>query len=351
MKFSNLRGFTLVELIVVITIIWILATVWFVSYSNYLTGARDSNRISQMVKISDSLQVYSTTKNLPLPDDYINITASGAVNVIGYQGYLWVDVLETIDYTNGGIDPKDKWYFTYYVSQDRQSMQLLALMEEDGGIAYTPKYWQVHAEVYPNRFPKVYGRKLWILTQIDTNTPAQEITGITTVDIVTTTNQYVAHISDDVKLEWAGTVLRASIPNANCNRLKQTSGVNTDGLYTINPRGSWEVQVYCNMETAWGGWTLVARWVIGGNWVLNLANNVGTVTNLNAPYTLSITNLSYTESMLASYLSSRTISTSKQIATTSATLVVSWSTLTSTLITGWTPGDGYNGKPGMLFVK
>ena len=69
-------AFTLVELIVVITIVGILSTIGFVSYSNYLTGARDSNRISQMVKITDSMQVYSAAKNLPLPDNKIDITAS-----------------------------------------------------------------------------------------------------------------------------------------------------------------------------------------------------------------------------------------------------------------------------------
>ncbi len=107
MKKNNYPAFTLVELIVVITIIWILSTIWFVSYSNYLTWARDSNRYSQLTKLSDSLQVYATQKSLPLPDDFIEITASGASNVIAYQWYVWSDVLETIDYTNWGKDPKD----------------------------------------------------------------------------------------------------------------------------------------------------------------------------------------------------------------------------------------------------
>jgi len=48
MQKINIRAFTLVELIVVITIVGILSTVGFVSYSGYLTWARDSNRISQM---------------------------------------------------------------------------------------------------------------------------------------------------------------------------------------------------------------------------------------------------------------------------------------------------------------
>jgi prepilin-type N-terminal cleavage/methylation domain-containing protein len=83
MQKFNFKAFTLVELIVVITIVWILSTIGFVSYSGYLTWARDSNRISQMVKLSDSLQVYSATKSLPLPDNYVEIHASWSV--IAYQ--------------------------------------------------------------------------------------------------------------------------------------------------------------------------------------------------------------------------------------------------------------------------
>jgi len=32
-----------------------------------------------MVKMSDSLQVYATAKSLPLPDDYVEVTATGVV--------------------------------------------------------------------------------------------------------------------------------------------------------------------------------------------------------------------------------------------------------------------------------
>ena len=84
----NFPAFTLVELIVVITIVGILSTVGFISYSGYLAGARDSNRYSQLTKLSDALQVYATTKSLPLPADYLDITARGSQGIIGSQGYV-----------------------------------------------------------------------------------------------------------------------------------------------------------------------------------------------------------------------------------------------------------------------
>lgn len=129
-----------------------------------------------MIKLSDSLQVYAATKSLPLPDDKIDITASGTI--IAYQGYAGTDVLETIDYSNGGQDPKDKTPFTYYVAKDRKKMQLLAFMEET-------QWWsanltsQSYAVDYEERHPKTYGNKIGVLIKTDDNTPLQEIPGIT----------------------------------------------------------------------------------------------------------------------------------------------------------------------------
>ena len=223
---KTLFGFTLVELIVVITIVWILSTVGFVSYSGYLSGARDSNRMSQLTKISDSLQVYAATKSLPLPDNYVEIQASGST--IAYQGEVWVDVLETIDYTNGGTDPKDDSYYTYYLTKDRKSIQLMALMEEQSSVAYTDQTrtfnpWKLantltntltnntYAADYSDRFPKVYWRKLWTLTQVDTNTPIEQLSQYqsTPFDVVTESSTFIAHISDDEKLEGTGSTLQA----------------------------------------------------------------------------------------------------------------------------------------------
>ncbi len=212
-----LPAFTLVELIVVITIIGILSTVWFVSYSNYLTWARDSNRYSQMTKLSDSLQVYATTKSLPLPDDYIEITASWASNVIAYQWYVWTDVLETIDYTNGGRDPKDDSFYTYYLTKDRKSLQLMALMEESGKVAQNNSTQLLthttFAADYSSRFPKVYGKKLWVFVSNNSNTfnaPIQEIASIWSawvLDIKNTQENIRAVFWEGLEISWTGSSL------------------------------------------------------------------------------------------------------------------------------------------------
>ncbi|NDK09362.1 type II secretion system protein [Candidatus Gracilibacteria bacterium] len=244
-------AFTLVELIVVITIIGILSTVGFVSYSNYLTGARDSNRYSQLTKLSDSLQVYATSKSLPLPDDYIEITASGASNVIAYQGYVGTDVLETIDYTNGGKDPKDDSFYTYYLTKDRKSLQLMALMEEAGSVAQNTISNTTFAADYSSRFPKVYGRKLGVLTEVDTNTPVQELSSILSgsgyLDILLTNLNYNSYISNEETIIGSGSSLYLTNPKGSCKRIKQTGQSQGNGVYIIDRFGE-EIEVYCDME-------------------------------------------------------------------------------------------------------
>lgn len=303
----GLRAFTLVELIVVITIVGILSTIGFVSYSWYLTGARDANRISQMTKLSDALQVFETTRNLPLPDNYINITASGTT--VGYQGYVGVDVQEVLDFSNWGKDPKDDKYFTYYLSQDRSNFQLLAFMEEPESIAYSP-FSQAHAVDYSDRFIKTLGSGLGVLTQTSTNIPAQEVLGVTTIDIVNeATNSYVANISTDEKIEGLGTVLKESIPNGSCKRLIQSGKGWESGLYTINPSGMGNISVYCDMEQSWGGWTLVARSATGATGNIGWGVTAGTAGKDSTHYSLGARteDIHFSEIMSARYLKKKNI--------------------------------------------
>ncbi len=355
MIIRRLSAFTLVELIVVITIVWILSTVWFVSYSWYLTWARDSNRFSQLTKLSDSLQTYAASKSLPLPDDYVEITASWATNVIAYQGYVWVDVLETIDYTNGGKDPKDDSYFTYFLTKDRNSLQMLTFMEDTSSVSL--HNYKTFAADYSERFPKTYGKKLWVLTEIDTNIPIQEVNTVVSawyLDIVNTTSQYTAHISDEEKIIWTGTLLSESIPNGSCKRVKQTWWSYWNGTYIWNPKWAGDILSYCNMEIAWGWWGLVARSVIWWSGSFSPGTWAWLLENEDIPYVSSVAASFYTQAMLATYNTWKDIIDYK-IINVSNNYVTLWfdgiHTLTAAGITWWVPWDWFNGEQWMLFVK
>jgi len=270
------KAFTLVELIVVITILWILATVWFVSYTNYLTSSRDSNRISQITNLSDSLLLYSTRRQLPLPTDAVTISASWANNIISYQWYLSTEILETLEYTNGGIDPKDGTFFTYYLMSDRRNFQLMAFMEEKSSLAqnrFLSKPIAINKSFaldYSSRYPKVYGKKLWILVSKDESTlstPIQNIEWLSQIDILNNTLVLWAHVSDTKKYTWTWSRLVSGAISVlvgdrydSCKSIIENKSFSQyiNATYTITQWNK-KIQVYCDMTSDWGGWTMIAH--------------------------------------------------------------------------------------------
>jgi prepilin-type N-terminal cleavage/methylation domain-containing protein len=206
---KNKKAFTLVELIVVVTILWILSTIWFVAYSWYLVWVRDTNRTSQLKSISDGLELYRTKHSLPLPDDYVEVKANG--EVIAYQWYAWKNVLESIEYTSEWVDPKDKSYYSYYLTKDKKYYQLMWFLEEQSETEVAWLFTRANAVDYSIRYPTVYGKKLWILTD-ENNTPIQEIPEIKSawdIDLATTNSWtvYDAHINNGRSYTFSGSIL------------------------------------------------------------------------------------------------------------------------------------------------
>ena len=186
--------FTLVELIVVITILAILSTIGFVSYSSYLSWTRDWNRIAQLKSISEWLHLYSTNHSLPTPD-----TTSTSImdnwTQIATQWYAWKNVLETITYSTEWVDPKDKTYFSYYLTKDKKYFQLMAFLEEEDNLQNTAVWVD-----YSTRYPTVFWNKLWILTT-GTNEPIQ--VSLETIDIWSNlAEEYISHLKDWDSVSW-----------------------------------------------------------------------------------------------------------------------------------------------------
>ena len=252
MKIQNTKWFTLVELIVVVTILAILSTIWFVSYSWYLSWVRDTNRVSQLKAIWDSLHLYTTKSSLPLPDDKINITTDWS-NIISYQWYAWKNVIEAIWYTSEWKDPQDNTYFSYVVTKDRKYFQLLAYLEEEKETTQLNSLNLVNAIDYEIRYPHVEWSKLWILLT-DTNQPIHEVE--TTIDLSSAPSWTKSILSNWETQTWSLTSIN---PLASCKRLYETRWKREDWVYTIDPEWNWTwFKVYCDMNTDWGGWTLVA---------------------------------------------------------------------------------------------
>lgn len=299
-------GFTLVELIVVVVILWILWTVGFVSYSGYIAWARDSNRITQLKNINDSLVLYGANKTLSLPDDYVTVFAGS--NVIWYQGYVWKNVLDLIDYRNGGKDPWDDQYFSYFLSADRKKVQLLGYLEETDSLQVSVPFINTTyaATDYSTRYPKVYGNKLGILTLTSTQQPIQEVSSIVSagdLDVSTTSTMYTAHLSDSDSLQWNSSVLTNMMPNGSCKRIKETWDSKGSGKYSVNPTWTGSTfQVYCDMEIGWGGWTHIGSKVTTNTQTMSAFGSIvtepGVASNVSIPQDAFRTNL--TEAMACS---------------------------------------------------
>lgn len=126
-------AFTLVELIVTITILAILGTIGFVSFQDYTVSARDTQRGSDLRTLETGLLSWLTRKSgVPMPDQtkgVITTYASGSSNPIAYQGYVGSDVIRAAAFNGTATDPSSGRPYTYSVNAALTKFQLLALTE------------------------------------------------------------------------------------------------------------------------------------------------------------------------------------------------------------------------------
>ena len=99
MKQLTSRGFTLVELMIVIAIIGILAAALFPSLTSYLARGRDTSRVSAIKEISTGIAAYNVDKSV-FPGGVNNVVGIGAEcvhsgNLVQYVPKLPVDPTAT----------------------------------------------------------------------------------------------------------------------------------------------------------------------------------------------------------------------------------------------------------------
>lgn len=122
-------AFTLVELIVVITILAILWTIGFLSFQGYSISARDSARISDISTISKSLELFKIREwYYPNPSGFYNISYSWSL--AWRQGTFGSDVQQqTKRITTIPVDPLTGNEYSYSTINSRQEYELWAITE------------------------------------------------------------------------------------------------------------------------------------------------------------------------------------------------------------------------------
>lgn len=128
---GNKKWFTFVELIVVVAILWILSTIWFISYTANLGTARDSKRISDIAIIGSALKQYKQQRwsyVIPSPGDnfYLLIASSTWAIQWTLNNKTTLSTLQTIP-----EDPEQKIYYSYSVTPNRQEYQIAATLENN----------------------------------------------------------------------------------------------------------------------------------------------------------------------------------------------------------------------------
>lgn len=185
-KNDNNCWFTLVELIVVITILAILWSIAFISLKWYALNARDWTRITDMRNISKSLVLFFTkTGRYPHPENVSTITASWTT--IRYQWYAWNMVLSTIWIWNvsqgSAKNPLSGEYYSYIIDWNNTQHSIIGYFESWDSFSFNSIIPKVNAS-FTWWLIKTLGANLWLLIDKATSLPVHEqFPEWTTIDI------------------------------------------------------------------------------------------------------------------------------------------------------------------------
>lgn len=260
-KKSARYGFTLVELIVVITILVILGTIGFVSLQDYSGSARDGNRLSTLKNIETGLRVFNT-KTWTYPETESGVIIFASWVTIGYQGYFWDSPTRLIKLSSTPLDPLDNNRYTYSTNALKTKYQMMWYFEWSSQLSFINN---AYAADYTLRNPRSFWSNLGVLHDLN-NTPIQNL-GLMNLDIVTTTGSYKSYLDNSLSwvITWTWIALRNSLStivwpdHQSCNDLLKNnpSTINIDGYYKINPNWGQVLDVFCDMSYNGGWWTLV----------------------------------------------------------------------------------------------
>lgn len=173
MHSHKLKAFTLVELGVAIVIVSILSTIWYISYGNYNSSARDSVRITDITNVAQWLVMqFSKNFTYPIPEDYITLQTSWVK--IWYQWYIWKEILNDINMSSWK-DPLDKIYYTYNTNIYQDKYQITGFLEDWKNINLSYNIWPDNAysdtNDYSKRYPYTRWNKIWVVLSSWSETP------------------------------------------------------------------------------------------------------------------------------------------------------------------------------------
>ena len=142
MKRKN-NAFTLVELIVVITILAILWTIAFISLQWYSSQSRDSVRISDISRMKTAVELFQLDAGkYPLPTEGTEITYSGWI--VWTQWYFWDSTYKNVGKLDKiPLDPLTDKKYVYSTTNTRQEYQIAWVMEGEEVTSIMNNEWWI----------------------------------------------------------------------------------------------------------------------------------------------------------------------------------------------------------------
>lgn len=125
--------FTLVELIVVISILTILTTMWIYSFLWYIQDANDSKRVTDIQAIKMHLDNYRRNHSFLYPQtEWWSGTTQimSGVEIVATQSYFSEFLAGKVWMPKVLTDPKTKIPYLYSISKDKTSYQITATLEK-----------------------------------------------------------------------------------------------------------------------------------------------------------------------------------------------------------------------------
>lgn len=270
-KIRKLKWFTLVELIVVITIIAILWTIAFISFTWYSSNARDWVRISDINNMQKWLWIFQIKSWVyPLPDDYITVSASW--NTILYQGYVGNNVSRIINLNTIPLDPLDSNRYLYSTNDTKSKYQLLVYMERWDTISINNSYFvnTTYAAIdYNKRYPKVKWDSLGIFLNTWTLDPVNS-----NIDIILTNNNtdYTTYFTNSDIITSSWNALFSNIYNRRDDLIKNKEIAEIDNslIWYWDMKTtvlSWTTNELKDFSKYLNNWTLGTWLLLQNNWL------------------------------------------------------------------------------------
>jgi len=262
LKRQDKWAFTLVELIVVITILAILWTIAFISLQGYSSQARDSKRLSDIQNIKKSLELFSlNTWKYPEPDDFV--TVSYDTQDLWYQWTIGnqVSVNLSRNLNEKPTDPLTESEYTYSRTYGGNEYELLSIYESDL-VSQNNILTQTNAS--NANYPKINGNYNWVYVKAwNTYLPTPSIVNALWTDLDLSQVANSTALESQITTWWENNITNAWIDAKTWWLTNMSIQVFTWELDTILWEDDWwnKVALANKIITAYSSTNLANVWV------------------------------------------------------------------------------------------